>query len=165
MTASGKKGYETDLTLRTEPEESLESLFASAREKIAKGFADSLPAVMNGYINLATNEEIDPDTRRKASDRILDTFLPNTAGKIQQGHGTTIQILNAMPIPEVRMDDGKAAPLVTIGETRYALPPPTKRTISPVTDKRRSDYLGPQVTPTSSSPAPAEKITVLPEKP
>lgn len=162
---STEKEYALDLT-RAEPlaENVLEARMRAAREQIAAGFADKLPLIVEGYIDLATNEDVEPDVRRKASDRILDTFLP-TAGKLQHAQGTTIQILNALPLPEVRVIDGKEAPTATLGPAKFALTSPKKRTILPAnedtTQKRRQQFLGPQVTTSSESPAPVELPTPL----
>lgn len=94
--------------------------------------------------------------RRKASDRILDTFLPTHSGKVQQAPGTTIQILNAMPVPEIRAVGGKETPLLEVGGSKYALPAPTKRTIVPAPEQRqRAQFLGGEVKPGSKSPEPA----------
>ena len=122
---------------------------------------------MSGYVQLATNAE-DEDVRRKASDRILDTFLP-TQNKIQQASGTTIQIVNALPVPEVRAIGGKESPTVEIAATSYALVSPKKRLIEPESSdeqKRRSQFLGPNKMTgdklaATESPRPIELPTPL----
>lgn len=164
LVPSGKKAYEVDLTRREEPAESVEEVFENARKQIKLAFAGSLPEVIEGYVALATGSE-DDDVRRKASERILDTFLPPPNRSLQQapGAGTTIQILNAMPIPETRVIDGKESKMVEVGGRPYALPPATKRIVNAGADvqKKKSQFLGPQHTPASSSPAPAELQTTI----
>ena len=165
---SGERVYEVDLSTRQEPEETVQAMFESARKQIAAGFSDSLPRVIEGYIELATMAD-DDDVRRKASDRILDTFLPTNkpAVQLQHGGGTTIQILNAMPVPETRIIDGKQAPLVEIGGTKLSLPAPVKRKINAGAEdqnqKTKRAFLGPQHTGGSTSPAPTESPTLIPK--
>lgn len=170
---STEKVFATDLTAPAPPsEQALELAFQDARARIMTGFASSLPNVVAGYVDLATNPEVDPDVRRKASDRILDTFVP-TQGKMERVGNTTIQILNALPVPEVRAIDGRESTVVEIGEVKYALPVSQKRLIKPApadAQKRRSQFLGPVVPGTTKfgvpnvdakSPSPEESLTPM----
>lgn len=158
MTRSGKTEFATDLQSVVVQSQSPEEQFAEARAKIMSAFSRSLPEVIESYVELATSDEIEPETRRKAADRILDTFVP-TVGKMQHAPGTTIQILNAMPIPEMKVIDGKETKLLEVGGSKYAIPPPVKRVITPEPEQptKRAQFLGPEFTPGSKSPAPEEK--------
>lgn len=166
LSGSKKKAYATDLEQALQPLEPIEEVFATAREKIAREFASSAVEIAQGYLELAKRSP-DDDVRRKASDRVLDTFIPVAGNaKLQQAPGTTIQILNAMPVPEVHVTGGKETQQLEIAGTRYALPAPTKRVITPGAEpKRRSDYLGPQWTKDKPGPTPQERKTQLPDPP
>jgi hypothetical protein len=158
--------YKVDLSVQTPPEQTLEEVFKACRERIGRAFATSLPSVVSGYVDLATSQEVDPDVRRKAADRILDTFLP-TAGKIQTAPGTTIQILNSMPLPEMMVTDGKESKAIDVMGKKYVLPVQTKRKIGPSApdeNKRREHFLGPKHAMGSASPAPDESPTPLKPK-
>ena len=167
LTPSIEKAFATDLT-KASPltQDEAEEAVSRARSLILKSFAEDLPAVVDGYKQLALTAD-DEEVRRKASERILDTFLPPPQAKLQQAPGTTIQILNALPIPEVKMVEGREAPHVEIGQVKYALTSPKKRTISPAEEpKKRERYLGPtsmqgDAATGGSSPAPIEIPTPI----
>lgn len=145
MTRSTGKVFATDLTKVDQPTPmEAEDRIKTAKEKILAGFAEKLDEVVSGYTELALYAD-DEDVRRKASERILDSFAPvQGRGQLQQAPGTTIQILNALPIPEVKMVDGKEAPMIEMGEVKYALTSPKKRTILPEpAPERKERYLGP----------------------
>lgn len=167
MTRSIAKGFATDLTKADQlTQEEAEDRIKAAKSKILSGFAERLDEVISGYTSLALTAE-DEDVRRKASERILDSFAPVQGGKLQQAPGTTIQILNALPLPEVRMVDGKEATTVEVLDTKYAVQNPTKRKIEPSpTPERRDKYLGPASVQSDQltgamSPAPMEIPTPI----
>ncbi len=144
-----------------------EDRIKNAKEKILAGFEKSLDKVVEGYTELALYAD-DEDVRRKASERILDNFAPvQGRGQLQQAPGTTIQILNALPIPEVRMIDGKESPSVEIKDVKYALTSPKKRVILPdAAPERKEKYLGPASVQNAQStgavsPAPMEIPTPI----
>lgn len=171
MTVSGKKGFATDLLEAAPPsEETIEQVFESARRKIGNVFAASAVEVAENYVELATNPAVDEDVRRKASDRILDTFLPTNVPKIGHIGGTTVQILNAIPIPEVRMIDGRPDQTLLVGGTPVAIPRRMIGPGDPDPKTRRQSFLGPAATDAkgnltkATSPMPVTKTTNMPVK-
>src|SRR5262245_61533449 len=115
--------YEIDVRRAKDGPEplSLEELRRSVQETISRRFAEAMPAVAEKLVQLALSAENEA-VQLKASSRLLDEFSDNSR-RLQHAPSTTVQILNNIPMPEVKVVNGKEADMVQIAGQPIALPP------------------------------------------
>lgn len=109
-----------DIGQQVEEPLTLEELKERCRDKIARMFAEKLPEVAQGMIDLALTSEID-SVRFRAQSRIMEEFSQSQGKPMVQG-GTNVQIINAIPFERAAYEKGKELEQVDVGALRVATP-------------------------------------------
>jgi hypothetical protein len=122
-----------DISAASDPP-SLEELKSQCRDKIARMFAEKLPDVAQGMIDLALTSEID-SVRFRAQNRILNEFQQFQQKQLPVA-GTNVQIINAMPFERAAYEKNRELEQVDVGNLRVATP--RYKQITPIGDDKET---------------------------